>query len=85
MNLLKKFLFPWIRCWHLHRGPLITCRRGEAPSPVAALTGTYSVCLDCGKHFAYDWETMQWIAPDAPPAPGPMAAATAEELFARKA
>ena len=84
MNLLKKFLSPWVRCWHLHRGPLITCRRGEAPSPVAALTGTYCVCLDCGQHFAYDWETMKWITPAEPVAPK-MTVAQAEEMYVRKA
>jgi hypothetical protein len=33
---------------------------------------TYIVCLECGRHFAYDWTTMRatkprmaWIAPPA--------------------
>lgn len=90
MNLFKKFLSPWIRCWHLHRGPLISCRPGEAPSPVAALTGTYCVCLDCGQHFAYDWKTMKWVSPveamqAGEPMPVKMASASSESLFARKA
>ncbi len=43
-------------------------RRGDA----SARTGTYVVCLDCGKEFAYDWKTMKVIskAPDAKPAEG---------------
>jgi hypothetical protein len=28
-------------------------------NPVHARTGTYVVCLDCGKEFAYDWNAMQ--------------------------
>jgi hypothetical protein len=35
----------------------------------AAILGTYVVCLDCGKEFAYDWKTMrvgqQVVAPVA--------------------
>lgn len=34
---------------------------------------TYIVCLQCGRHFAYDWITMHiakrrvaWVAPPAP-------------------
>jgi len=30
-------------------------RRSEA----AALTGTYVVCLDCGKEFPYDWQAIK--------------------------
>lgn len=26
------------------------------------MTGTYIVCLDCGKEFAYDWKTMRVIS-----------------------
>ncbi|MBZ5521228.1 MAG: hypothetical protein LAP21_03115 [Acidobacteriia bacterium] len=83
MKLFKMFLSPWIRCWHFHRGPLISCRRGEAPSPIAALTGTYCVCLDCGQHFAYDWETMKWVSPE--PMPVQMTGASTDPMFARKA
>jgi predicted protein tyrosine phosphatase len=30
-------------------------------SAAARLTGTYVVCLDCGKEFAYDWNEMTVI------------------------
>jgi predicted protein tyrosine phosphatase len=33
-------------------------RRNQA----AALTGTYVVCLDCGKEFAYDWQEMKVVS-----------------------
>lgn len=26
-------------------------------------TGTYVVCLDCGKEFGYDWEEMRILGP----------------------
>ena len=32
-------------------------RKHTAPSATRA--GTYIVCLDCGKEFAYDWEGMR--------------------------
>ncbi|HWR16758.1 MAG TPA: hypothetical protein VN577_18170 [Terriglobales bacterium] len=31
-------------------------------------TGTYIVCLDCGKEFAYDWKEMRVVSPDLKPA-----------------
>ena len=34
-------------------------KSGQRRSPAAALTGTYVVCLDCGKEFPYDWQEMK--------------------------
>jgi len=31
-------------------------------------TGTYVVCLDCGKEFAYDWKLMKVVSPNLKPA-----------------
>ena len=28
-------------------------------TPLRKTNGTYVVCLDCGKEFAYDWKTMR--------------------------
>ncbi len=33
-------------------------------SEAGARTGTYVVCLDCGREFAYDWRQMK-IVPDS--------------------
>jgi len=52
------------RCRHKKCTPLITCRKGQPRSRVAAITGTYFVCLKCGKEFAYDWDNMRVINPD---------------------
>ena len=46
----KKFSFP------------ITKRRGQRLSTAASVTGTYIVCLDCGKEFAYDWQQMKIVS-----------------------
>lgn len=32
-------------------------------SPAAGITGTYVVCLDCGKEFTYDWKQMRIVNP----------------------
>ena len=45
-------------CWHSHYSFPITIRPGSRRSKAASLTGTYVVCLDCGKEFPYDWKTM---------------------------
>jgi hypothetical protein len=37
--------------------------KGPRRSEAAALTGTYVVCLDCGKEFAYDWRQMKVMVP----------------------
>ncbi|MGH9565791.1 MAG: hypothetical protein ACRD4F_04720 [Candidatus Angelobacter sp.] len=46
-------------------GPLITLRQGQKRTGAAAVTGTYCVCVHCGKEFAYDWEKMRMIDPDS--------------------
>ena len=63
-DLLKLIIFSMIRCWHLKKGPVITCRTGQPRSAVASITGTYLVCLGCGKEFAYDLETGRVIDPE---------------------
>jgi hypothetical protein len=52
------------RCRHKKCTPVITCRKGQLRSVVASITGTYFVCLGCGKEFAYDWENMRVIDPE---------------------
>ncbi len=53
-------------CWHKHYSFPITTRRGQRRPPAASLTGTYVVCLDCGKEFPYDWQEMKVIDPSDP-------------------
>ena len=49
-------------CWHKNYSFPITTRRGQRRSPAASVTGTYVVCLDCGKEFAYDWQEMKVVS-----------------------
>jgi hypothetical protein len=48
-------------CWHAHYSFPITVRSGLRRSPAASLTGTYVVCLDCGKELPYDWKAMKIV------------------------
>jgi hypothetical protein len=49
-------------CGHKHYSFPITVKKGRR-SPAACVTGTYVVCLDCGKEFPYDWKQMKMVAP----------------------
>ena len=49
-------------CWHKNYSFPITSRPGTRRSRAASVTGTYVVCLDCGREFAYDWEQMKVIS-----------------------
>ncbi len=44
--------------------------RSRASCTAASITGTYVVCLQCGKEFPYDWKTMKIV---------PLASSTADE------
>jgi len=46
-------------CWHARYSFPITVRRGTRRSKAASVTGTYVVCLDCGKEMPYDWQQMK--------------------------
>jgi hypothetical protein len=70
------------RCRHKKCTPIITCRKGQPRSRVAAITGTYFVCLKCGKEFAYDWENMRVIDPE--PSRMKLLAEKATEMYAGK-
>ncbi len=50
-------------CWHKRMSFPITSRRQQHHLKAASQTGTYIVCLDCGKEFAYDWQKMRVLSP----------------------
>ena len=49
-------------CWHKNYSFPITAKGNKRRSTAASVTGTYVVCLDCGKEFPYDWKGMKVIA-----------------------
>ena len=46
-------------CSHRQTSFPITLRDGGGSRRHPKSTETYIVCLDCGRHFAYDWEHMR--------------------------
>jgi len=46
-------------CWHKRKSFPLTTKRGQRRTAPASQTGTYVVCLDCGKEFAYNWQEMR--------------------------
>ncbi|PYX88976.1 MAG: hypothetical protein DMG68_06640 [Acidobacteria bacterium] len=59
--MFTKLLDAFFGCWHNNLSFPITVRSKSRRSPAASLTGTYVVCLDCGKEFAYDWREMKIV------------------------
>ncbi len=50
-------------CWHRRRTFPITVRgKLRRRTAAATVTGTYVVCLDCGREFPYDWAQMKTLA-----------------------
>ncbi len=49
-------------CWHKRLSFPISSKRGQRWSVASRQTGTYVVCLDCGKEFAYDWQQMRIVS-----------------------
>ena len=52
-------------CRHAHYSFPVSVRHAKVRPQAAALTGTYVVCLDCGKEFPYDWQEMKVITEPA--------------------
>lgn len=48
-------------CWHNNYSFPITAKGETRKTAAARATGTYVVCLDCGKEFAYDWQAMKVV------------------------
>ena len=57
-------------CSHSNYSFPITAKQGKRRNAAAALTGTYVVCLECGKEFAYDWQEMKVLSGSAKAAAG---------------
>jgi hypothetical protein len=59
--MLQSFISSLFGCSHRRTTFPLTPGRKSASFQTAAVprNGTYVVCLDCGKEFAYDWNRMQ--------------------------
>lgn len=59
--MITDFMDMLFGCWHAKYSFPITTKPGHR-SKAAEATGTYVVCLDCGKEFAYDWSRMKVVS-----------------------
>ncbi len=59
--MLSKLFDAVFGCWHTHYSFPITVRPGSRRGVSPGRVGTYVVCLDCGKEFAYDWREMKVV------------------------
>ena len=66
--MFSRVLESFFGCWHNHYTFPITIKRGRR-SAASLLTGTYVVCLDCGKELPYDWKQMKIVSPGAEQVP----------------
>jgi len=57
--MFAKIMDAMFGCRHSRYTFPMTIRAGLRRAAVTARTGTYVVCLDCGREFAYDWKEMR--------------------------
>jgi RNase P subunit RPR2 len=62
--MIAKLIDSVFGCGH-HRYSFPITVRSRSRSQAASLTGTYVVCLHCGKEMSYDWNDMKVINSDA--------------------
>ena len=65
-------------CHHSQYSFPITVRRSTRRNGPAAITGTYVVCLECGKEMPYDWQRMK-VSSSAKPLSVPVATLATKE------
>lgn len=57
--MLQSIVNAFLGCAHRRTTFPLTPGRKQSVAQGAARHGTYVVCLDCGKEFAYDWQEMR--------------------------
>ena len=62
VGMFTRMLETLFGCWHNHLSFPITAKSGMRRSAAAFPTGTYVVCLDCGREFPYDWREMKIVS-----------------------
>jgi hypothetical protein len=60
--MIGRLLDAFFGCGHNHYSFPMTVRSASRRNAAASLTGTYVVCLDCGKELPYDWKEMKVVA-----------------------
>ena len=72
-------------CSHRNYSFPITAKGARRHNAAASVTGTYVVCLECGKEFPYDWRAMKVVEIPHKKAAAAAIGDTAEEPLARSA
>ena len=72
-------------CSHKNYSFPITAKAAKRRTEAADVTGTYVVCLECGKEFPYDWREMKVVSMPAKKAAAAAIGDTAEQPLARSA
>jgi len=57
--MLNKMMDAVFGCRHARYSFPLTIRANSHRAASASRIGTYVVCLDCGREFAYDWQEMR--------------------------
>ena len=60
--MVDKLLDAFFGCGHGNYSFPMSMRSGSRRNAAASLTGTYVVCLDCGKELPYNWQDMKVIS-----------------------
>ncbi len=63
--MFSKLLDVLFGCRHTSYSFPMSARAVKQHPAAGSLTGTYVVCLECGKEFPYDWKTMKVMSPNA--------------------
>ncbi len=63
--MMTKLINAFFGCRHARYSFPVTIRGAKRRPQAGALTGTYVVCLECGKEFPYDWQEMRIITSPA--------------------
>ena len=64
--MISKLLDVLFGCRHTSYSFPMSARAVKQHSAAGSLTGTYVVCLECGKEFPYDWKQMKVLSADGP-------------------
>ena len=59
--MFSRILDAFFGCGHSRYSFPITVKRGKR-NAAALVTGTYVVCLDCGREMPYDWKQMKIVS-----------------------
>lgn len=61
--MISTLLDTFFGCWHSRYSFPISVKTANLRVGAAFHTGTYVVCLDCGKELPYDWKKMKVVSP----------------------